>query len=112
MNHITYQTEKRINQIKQISIFDRTLEEKLAVWIWDDIFASCSYLGATLKEFEEYLGHKLDNTRQQNIPSYFKEYGVYGIEYTTKGNVRYIGTNDLSYVNIKDFNTWIKQLRV
>jgi hypothetical protein len=86
------------------------MEEKLAVWLWDDIFASCSYLGATLKEFETYLGYKLDNTRQQNIPKYYESEGVYGLEYSTKGNVRYVGTNDLSYVNIADFNNWIKSI--
>jgi len=110
MNHITYQTEKRINQIKKISIHDRTMQQKLAVFIWDDIFSKCGYLGATLKELEEYLNHKLDNTRQENAPQYLKEEGIYGIEYTTQRNVRYVGTNDLSYINIEDFNKWIKSL--
>jgi hypothetical protein len=110
MNHITYQTEKRINQIKKISLSDHTMQQKLAVWIWDGIFSNCGYLGATLKEFEEYLGHKLDNTRQENTPKYLEQEGIFGIEYTTQGNVRYVGTNDLSYVNIQDFNRWIKSI--
>jgi hypothetical protein len=110
MTHITYQTEKRINQIKKISIHNRTMEESLAVWIWDDIFASCSYLGATLKEFEKYLGYKLDNSRQQRTLKHYENEGIYGLEYKTNGNVRYVGTNDLSYVNITDFNSWIKSI--
>ena len=110
MHYITYQTEKRINQIKKISIVEQSLEQKLVVWIWDDIFASCGYLGGTLKELEEYLGHKLDSNRQQCIPKGFESEGAYGLEYRTKGNVRYIGTYDLSYVNIEDFNKWIKEV--
>ena len=35
--------------------------------------------------------------------------GIQGIEYMTNRNVRYVGTNDLSYVNIDDFNLLVKQ---
>lgn len=110
MNHITYQTEKRINQIKKISIHERTMQESLAVWIWDEIFSKNSYLGGTLTELEEYLNSKLDNAMQINVPTSFENEGIYGIEYTTKGNVRYVGTHDLSHVNIADFNMWIKSI--
>lgn len=107
---ITYQTEKRINKIKKIDLFERTMQQKLVVYIWDDIFASCSYLGGTLKELEQEIGHKLDNDRQASVYKSFEEEGIFGLEYITKGNVRYVGTHDLHYVNIEDFNKWVKEL--
>ena len=107
MNHITYATEQRISRIKRIDYFDRTDEERLAVTIWDKLFSSCGYYGATLKEFEGYLGRKLDNAMQVNVAGYM---GIHGLEYKTQGNVRYVGTHDLSHVNISDFNGWIKTL--
>lgn len=107
MKHITYTTEKKINALKKNDAWDRTNEENLVIQVWDKIFSDCSYYGATLKEFENYLGHKLDNNRQTQVYYYT---GIHGLEYKTNGNVRYVGTNDLSYINIADFNKWVKSL--
>ena len=107
MNHIIYTTEKKINELKKIECYDRTNEENLVVFIWDKIFSECGYYGATLKEFEDYLQHKLDNRMQINVYYYT---GIHGLEYKTNRNVRYVGTNDLSYLNIDDFNKWVKSL--
>lgn len=107
MRHITYTTERAINRIKRIDYFDRTNEQNLAISIWDKIFARNGYLGGTLHELEQFLGFRLDNAMQINVYYYT---GIHGLEYKTHGNVRYIGTYDLSYVNIDDFNAWIKSL--
>ena len=108
MQHITYTTEKKINQIKKINWYNRTNEQNLAVDIWDNIFRSCGYDGATLKEFESYIGRKLDNARQDNVS--YPYTGIHGIEYKTNGNVRYVGTHNLSYVNIDNFNSFVASL--
>lgn len=105
MKTITYSTEKAINQIKRIEY--RTMQEELAIRIWDDMFAQCGYYGGTLKELESYLGRRLDKSFQILAPALD---GIHGIEYMTNGNVRYVGTHDLSYVNIEDFNAWVKSL--
>jgi len=107
MKYITYQTEKRINQLKQKPRWERTNEQNLAVSIWDKIFARSGYLGGTLHELEQYLGYRLDNALQINVAPYM---GIHGLEYKTGGNVRYVGTHDLSYVNINDYNAWIKAI--
>lgn len=107
MKHITYKTEKAINRIKRIPSHERTMAQELAVIIWDNIFSSCGYYGAPLKELESYLGRRLDNTRQESVP-YLE--GIHGIEYATDNNIRYIGTHDLSHVNIDDFNKFIQSL--
>lgn len=104
MNHITYTTEKLINQMKKDRQYN--LLESTVIYVYDKLFSDCSYYGATLKEFESYLGHKLNNSIQINI---YEFNGIYGIEYMTNRNARYIGTNDLSYINIDDFNQLVKQ---
>lgn len=104
MKHITYTTEKYINTMK--SNRNYTLLESVCIHVYDKLFSDCGYYGATLKEFELYLGHKADNQIQINIPEYN---GIYGIEYMTNRNARYVGTNDLSYINIDDFNALVKQ---
>jgi hypothetical protein len=107
MKHITYTSEKMINDMRKKEFFsDRTLLENVVITVYDKLFCDCGYYGATLKEFEQYLGHKLDNNIQINI-CYMD--GINGLEYMTKRNARYIGTNDLSYVNIDDFNLLVKQ---
>lgn len=105
MKHITYTTEKNINRIKRLP--ERTNEQNLAVSIWDEIFSRNGYYGSTLKELEQYLGFKLDNAFQINVCYYP---GIHGLEYKTHGNVRYVGTHDLSHVNIEDYNKWIKSI--
>jgi hypothetical protein len=107
MKYITYTTEKHINQIKRINEYERTNEQNLVIFIWDKIFSCNGYYGATLKEYEEYLGNKLDNSMQVNVYYYL---GIHGLEYKTNGNVRYVGTHDLSYMNIDDFNKWVKSI--
>ena len=104
MKHITYASEKMINTMKKYN--DKTLLQEVVVAVYDKIFCDCSYLGASLKEFEQYLEHKVDNNRQTNI--YYMD-GIHGLEYMTNGNAHYIGTHDLSYVNINDFNLLVKQ---
>lgn len=107
MKHITYTSEKMINEMKKKEYYsDRTLLENVVITVYEKIFCSCGYYGATLKEFEQYLGHKLDNNIQSNI--YYMN-GIHGLEYMTNRNARYVGTNDLSYVNICDFNLLVKQ---
>ena len=105
MKYITYATEKRINTLKKLE--EKTDQQKLAIEIWDKIFSDCSYYGGTLRELENYLGHKLDNKIQINVYYYM---GIHGLEYETGNNVRYVGTHDLSYVNIEDFNKWIREI--
>ncbi len=107
MKHITYTTERAINQIKRIPEWERTNEQNLAVSIWNKIFSRNGYYGGTLHELEQYLGFRLDNALQINVWYYM---GIHGLEYKTHGNVRYVGANDLSYVNIEDYNAWIKSL--
>lgn len=107
MKFITYSTEKKINEIKKIDPYHRTLCQAVAVRVYDNIFCECSMYGATLKELEQELGHRLDNKRQMSFP-YLQ--GIHGIEYMTNGNVRYVGTLDLSYLNIEDFNLFVKSL--
>ena len=104
MKHITYTSERMINAMKKRN--DKTLLEEVVIAVYDKAFCDCSYYGASLKEFENYLGHKLDSNRQTNI--YYMD-GIHGIEYMTDNNARYVGTNDLSYVNIDDFNLLVKQ---
>lgn len=105
MKHITYATEKRINEMRKRESLNKF--QKMAIRVYDDIFASCGMLGATLKEFETWLTWKLDAKREANV-FYFE--GLYGIEYMTNGNARYIGTHDLSHLTIDDFNLLVKQL--
>ncbi|HZK21777.1 MAG TPA: hypothetical protein VFC76_05830 [Oscillospiraceae bacterium] len=107
MKHITYVTEKRINAIKKIDRYQRSICQKVVVYVFDKIFSDCGYYGATLKEFEQYLGKRIDNKRESKM--YYIQ-GIHGIEYMTNGNVRYVGTHDLSYVNIDDFNLFVKQV--
>lgn len=107
MKAITYVTEKRIEQLKGKPLFERDDYENLAIEIWDNIFSSYQYYGATLKELESYLGHRLDAAREANVVCFS---GIHGLEYRTNGNVRYLGTHDLSYVVIKNFNEYVKQL--
>jgi hypothetical protein len=107
MKHITYQTEKRINQLKQKPRWERTNEEDLAIWIWDEIFSRNGHYGCNLKTLEQWLGSRIDSTLQINVPYYT---GIHGLVYKTGGNVRYIGTHDLSYVNINDYNAWIRAI--
>lgn len=106
MKNISYTTEKIINLMKKKSYGDRSLLENVVIAVYDKAFSDCGYYGATLKEFEQYLGYKLDNSRQSNI--YYMD-GIHGIEYMTNRNARYVGTNDLSCVNIDDFNLLVKQ---
>lgn len=107
MKYITYASEKMINDMKKKEYYsDRTLLENVVISVYDKIFSDCGYYGATLKEFEQYLGYKLDNNRQSNI---YHIDGIHGLEYMTNKNARYIGTNDLSCVNINDFNLLVKQ---
>lgn len=105
MKYITYATEKRINKLKKLK--EKTNQQKLAVEIWDKIFSDCSYYGGTLQELENYIGRKLDNKLEVKV--YYYE-GIHGLQYETGNNVRYIGTHDLSYVIIKDFNKWIREI--
>ena len=105
MKYITYVTEKRINTLKKLE--EKTDQQKLAIEIWDKIFSGYGYYGGTLRELENYLGHKLDNKIQISV-YYYK--GIHGLEYETGNNVRYVGTHDLSYVNIEDFNKWIREI--
>ncbi len=107
MNHITYSTEKRINELKKINVFTLGNQACLVLEIWHNIFAANGYCGASLKEFENYLGYKLDNKRQEVVSYYI---GIHGIEIETNQNVKYIGTKDLSYVNIEDFNKFVKDV--
>jgi hypothetical protein len=107
MNHITYITEKRINELKKLSIFERSQYEQLVIEIWDDIFCDYGFYDATLKELEQYIGCRLNSDIQRNV-RFFE--GINGIEYITKGNVKYVGTNNLSCVNINDFNLFVKNL--
>lgn len=107
MNHITYTTEKRINELKKISSYERTKEQALAIEVWDDIFSDYGFYGGTLKELEQYLGYRLDSAMQRNVRFYC---GIHGIEYITNGNIKYVGTNNLSCVNINDFNLFVKNL--
>ena len=112
MKYVTVATEKRINQMKKREphSWNRNLKQGLAVYIWDKIFADCGYFGGTLKELNDYLGeYPLENAMQIKIPKWFEDDGIYGIEYSTNGNVRYVGTHDLHYVNIDDFNKFVKQ---
>jgi hypothetical protein len=104
MKYITYTSEKTINAMKKHN--DKILLEEVVISVYDKIFSDCGYYGASLKEFEEYLGHKLDSNRQSNI---YYIGGIHGIEYMTNRNARYVGTNDLSYINIDDFNLLVKQ---
>lgn len=109
MKHITYTTEKLINKMKKNHLddtFNRPLLEKVVITMWDDIFSDHSYYGGTLKELEKHLGRRIDNRRQQNI---WEIPGIYGLEHVTKGNARYAGTHDLSYINVEDFNALVKQ---
>lgn len=106
MKYITYATEKRINEMKKNRQPLDSFQE-MVIRIYDDIFRSCGYYGATLKELESWLGHKLDANMQAEV-SYFL--GIHGIKYMTNGNARYVGTHDLSILNIEDFNLLVKQL--
>jgi len=105
MKHITYATEKRINKIKKLN--EKNNNQNLVIEIWDKIFSDCGYYGGTLRELENYLNHKLDNKIQINVYHYD---GIHGLEYETENNVRYVGTHDLSYVNIENFNKWVKSI--
>ena len=105
MKYITYATEKRINEMKARQRLNPFQE--MAIRIYDDIFCSCGYYGATLKELESWIGHKLDAKRQAKV---FYFLGIHGIEYMTNGNARYVGTHDLSILNVEDFNLLVKQL--
>ncbi len=107
MKHITYTTERAINRIKRIPEWERTNEQNLAISIWDKIFSRNGYYGASLKELEQHLGFRLDNALQINVYYYT---GIHGLEYKTRGNVRYCGTNDLSHVNVNDYNAWVKSI--
>ena len=106
MKFITYRTEKKINEIKKIDSFKRSLYQSVAVAVYDNIFIAYSYYGATLKELEQYLGYRLSNKMQIEI-HYIQ--GIHGIEYITNGNLQYVGTC-LSYLNIEDFNLFVKSL--
>ena len=108
MKRITYTTEKRINGIKKIQ--HKTVYEDVAVYVWDEIFSRNGYYGATLRELEGYLGEKLENRIQINVPKYLENYGIFGIEYATHGNVRYCGTHDLHHVNVEDFNGFVRSI--
>ena len=105
MKTITYTTEKLINQMKRKPFYERSILEEVVITIWDDMFSACGYYGGTLKELEKEIGHKIDSAREQNI-RYID--GIHGIEYITEGNARYIGTNDLSYLKIENFNELVK----
>jgi|GEM_PF-5511329 len=112
MRNITKITEKYISQIKKrggIYMLNGTLSENLIVTIWDKIFSDYHYLGGTLEELVEHIGQPLRNEFEITIPKYYEERGIYGIGYKTKGNVRYTGTNDLHYINVKDFNKFVKE---
>jgi hypothetical protein len=109
MKNISYQTEKRINNFKKQE--HMTNDELLAVTVWNNIFSNLGYLGGSLKELEDYLGSKLENTFQCRIFDYFKELGIYGIEYRTNGNATFIGTHDLCHVTFKNFNLFVKNLK-
>ena len=105
MKAITYTTEKAINEMKKKPFCERTMLEEVVVTLWDDMFSACGYYGGTLKELEKEIGHKIDNTREQSI-RYID--GIHGIEYMTEGNAKYVGTNDLSYLKIENFNELVK----
>lgn len=106
MKHITYATEKRINEMKKKRQSLDSFQE-MVIRIYDGIFSRCSMYGATLKELEQELGHKLDANMQVKV-SYFL--GIHGVEHMTNGNARYVGTHDLSYLNIDNFNLFVKQM--
>jgi hypothetical protein len=113
LNYVTYATEKRINRIKKSSkcpfgiYSDLEPEQRLAMYLFDMAFTECGYEGATLKELEMGVGCKMCNEFQRHCYFYL---GIHGLDISTRGNVRYVGTNDLSHVNVKDFNAWVKQI--
>lgn len=120
MKYITYATEKRINALKKrhthnkkVFFIDMTMAEDLVVSIWNNIFDQNGHWCRTLKELEDHLGFRLDNKgRQESVENkqYFESIGIWGIEYMTDRNVRYVGTHDLHHVNIEDFNAFVAQV--
>ncbi len=68
MKYITYTTEKAINRIKAIPLFEQTLLQMVVVSVYDRMFSECHYYGATLKEFENYLGNRLNNKIESKGP--------------------------------------------
>lgn len=115
--YITYTTEKRINAIKREctqvatgTLFFPNFLREVAVHVWDNIFCAHHFDGGTLKDLETELGGRLNNYDLQIEinKEYFESKGIFGIEYKTNGNVRYVGTAELHYINIRDFNDFVK----
>ena len=118
--YITYETEKLIKKMdKEIKKeqaargwYAPPLLWSVAVDCWNELFRKEGFFwDMSLKELEAYVGGRLSNyNKQLNIDKdYYESRGIFGIEYKTDGNVRYVGTHDLHYLNIEDFNKFVKQ---
>jgi len=60
--------------------------------------------GATVKEMKQW-NIPLENATQMNV---IESNELRGLCYTYNDYIRYVGTHDLSYVNIDDFNGLVK----
>jgi len=97
MKTITMATEKRVAtaDCKYADLLKYLLQEmKCRVGCY----------GASVKEMKNW-NIELENETQINVVD---SYELYGLCYLYNDYIRYIGTHDLSYVNIDDFNGLVK----
>jgi len=99
MKNITAITEKRV-------INANCDYAELLKYLLDEMKSQVGCLGATISEMKKW-NIVLDNSKQMNV---YKTNEMYGLCYTYNDYIRYVGTNDLSYVNIDDFNGLVKSV--
>lgn len=99
MNNITAITEKRV-MTADCKYSD------LLKYLLNKMKSQIGWYSASISEMKKY-NVQLDNAKQMNV---YKSNEMYGLCYTYNDYIRYVGTNDLSYVNIDDFNGLVKSV--
>ena len=97
MKYVTTATEKRVKNAD-------CKYADILIYLLDEMKCRYACLGASIKEMKGY-GINIDNATQMNVN---ETNDMRGLCYIYNDYIRYVGTNDLSYVNIDDFNGLVK----
>ena len=99
MKNITTTTEKRV-------ISSDCKYAELLRYLLDTMKSQVGCYGATVSEMKKW-NILLDNATQINV---IGSNELRGLCYKYNDYIRYVGTHDLSYVNIDDFNGLVKSV--